>query len=79
MFGDRLKDLREDSDLTQSELAKILNISRETISGYENSGKEPSFDVLIQIADYFDVSLDYLLCRNNFKVPYGKMYKNLKK
>jgi transcriptional regulator with XRE-family HTH domain len=72
MFSDRLKDLREDNDLTQSELAKILNISREAISGYENTGKEPNFDILVRIADYFDVSLDYLLSRTNTKVPFKK-------
>lgn len=78
MFSDKLKDLREDNDLTQSELAKILNISREAISGYENSGKEPSFGVLIRIADYFNVSLDYLLCRTNLKVSFTKLHKNNK-
>jgi len=72
MFSNRLKALREDSDLTQSELAKILNISRETVSGYENTDREPNFDTTIQIANYFNVSLDYLLCRTDVPAPYPK-------
>lgn len=69
-FSYRLKSLREDNDLTQSELARILKVSRETISGYENAGKEPNFELLVQIADYFDVSLDYLLCRTRKNIPF---------
>ncbi|MFL0245543.1 helix-turn-helix domain-containing protein [Candidatus Clostridium stratigraminis] len=71
-FGDRLKDLRQDNDLTQEELAKILNITRTALSNYENTDREPSFDLLIKIADFFNVTLDYLLCRTNLKTKYYK-------
>ena len=64
-FHDRLKDLREDSDLTQEQLASKLKITRSAINHYENSTREPDFEILIKIADLFDVSLDYLLCRTN--------------
>lgn len=73
MFCDRLKALREDNDLTQSELAKALHISRETISGYENNNRVPSFDIAIKIADYFDVSLDYLFCRTSKNISFKKL------
>lgn len=75
MFNNRLKALREDSDLTQSELSKILNISREAVSGYENTSREPSFQLAIKIADHFNVSLDYLLCRTDIPTPYPKKHK----
>jgi transcriptional regulator with XRE-family HTH domain len=63
MFKDRLKALREDNDLTQEELAKDLNIIRSTLANYESGFREPNFSLLIKIADYFNVSLDYLLDR----------------
>ena len=74
-FKERLKALREDNDITQEELAIILNISRTAYAGYENSTREPSLTTLIKIADYFDVSLDYLLCRTNLDVPFSKANK----
>lgn len=74
-FNDRLKSLREDKDLTQEELAKILHINRSTLSNYENIGREPNYTLLIKIADYFNVSLDYLLCRTDIPTPYPKRHK----
>jgi transcriptional regulator with XRE-family HTH domain len=70
MFNNRLKALREDNDLTQEELAKVFNITRSAIANYENAIREPDYSLLIKIADYFDVSLDYLLCRTNVKIPF---------
>lgn len=66
-FGDRLKELREDRGLRQTELADKLNLSRNTISSYETNTNEPSLDVLVSISDVFNVSLDYLLCRTEEK------------
>ncbi|HID0882456.1 TPA: helix-turn-helix domain-containing protein [Clostridium botulinum] len=63
MFGDRLKELREEKQLTQEELGKFLNVSRQTISGYEAGAIEPSISNLVKLANIFNVSLDYLLCR----------------
>lgn len=74
-FKFRLKELRQDNDLTQEELAKALNITRQALSNYENSDREPSYDLLIKIADYFDVTLDYLLCRTNIKISFSKQNK----
>ncbi|HIG0361874.1 TPA: helix-turn-helix domain-containing protein [Clostridium sporogenes] len=78
LFRYRLKALREDADLTQQELADKLHTTRPTISNYENTDREPSYDVLIKIADYFNVSLDYLLCRTNIRIPFSELYKDLK-
>lgn len=67
MFGDRLKELREDSGMKQEDLGDILGVSRQTISGYENETSEPSISNLIKISDTFNVSLDYLLGRTKDK------------
>lgn len=74
MFDKILRELREEKKLTQSELAKFLNVSRASISAYENRTNDPSLDVLIKMADFFNVSLDYLLGRtpekfNNNLIP----------
>lgn len=74
LFHERLKGLREDRDLTQQEVAEFLNIERNTLSGYEIGYREPSFDILVKLADYYDITLDYLLCRTNLKVSFKKLY-----
>ena len=61
MLGERLLDLRKDAGLTQDELAAILNINKHSISSYERDINEPSDAVKIEIARYFQVSVDYLL------------------
>jgi len=64
-FGDRLKNLRIEKNLTQQDIADILGVGRATIAGYETKGKQPDFDKLKSISDYFDVSIDYLLGRTD--------------
>jgi len=61
MFGNKIKSLRQDNDLTQEELAKKLNITRSALSNYESGIREPDYSLLIRIADYFNVPVDYLL------------------
>lgn len=65
-FKDNLKKLRKEKKVTQADLAKALNISRATIAGYESKGKEPSYNILIEISNFFDVSIDYLLTGENY-------------
>ena len=60
-FGYRLKNLRQQHHLTQTQVANRLNLSKTSISGYENSVKTPSQDVLIKLAGLYRVSTDYLL------------------
>lgn len=60
-FGDKLKELRAKHNITQQELGDIMGVSRATIAGYETKNKEPDFDKLRFISNYFKVSLDYLL------------------
>ena len=58
----RIKELREKKNITQLKLAVDLNLNQNTLSSYETGEREPSYVVLIKIADYFNVSIDYLLC-----------------
>ncbi len=61
MFKDRLRNLRKSRNLTQDKLASDLGISKSTISMYENGNREPDFETLELIADYFNVSLGSLI------------------
>lgn len=63
----RIRDLREDADLTQTELSRYLNISQRAYSHYENGSRDIPTEILIAIADYYNVSIDYLLNRTNCK------------
>lgn len=65
MLGDRIRELRNSRSLSQVELAKQLHASKQTISNWENNNVPPSIDTLIRIANFFDVSTDYLLEFNN--------------
>lgn len=60
-FASMLKKLREENSITQEILAHNLGITRSTVAGYETKDKQPDYERLLQIADYFHVSVDYLL------------------
>ena len=61
----RIKELRKAKKMTQLKLAMELNTNQNTISRYENGEREPSIRDLIKIADYFNVSVDYLIGRTD--------------
>ncbi len=65
-----IKDLRENSNYSQKELAKILQNSASCLSKYETGHTQPSLDMLVQIADVLNTSTDYLLNRNSFQFNY---------
>ncbi|MCX7714127.1 MAG: helix-turn-helix domain-containing protein [Clostridia bacterium] len=60
-FGSRLRQIRESKKMTQTQVAKKLNLSKTSISGYENNIKTPSVEVLMQLASLYRVSTDYIL------------------
>ena len=62
-FCDRLRNLIDERDITQKNLAAQLNLATSTLGGYVQGTSEPDFDTLILLADYFEVSTDYLLGR----------------
>lgn len=66
----RLKDMREDRDLTQKELAEYLHIKQNTFSQYENGHRELPIDTLIALAHFFQTSTDYILGLTDEKKPY---------
>ena len=60
-FSTRLISLRKERGMTQTDLANLIHKKRSTVSGYEIEGKEPDFETVCFLAQYFDVSTDYLL------------------
>jgi len=67
LFGSRIKQLRKESNANQNDLAKLLGITRTQISDLENGKTTTSIERLYILADYFDVSLDYLVGRSDVK------------
>ena len=61
LFNEQLKTLRKINGLTQKELAEKLKIKQNSYSDWENGKSEPNIEMLVRIAGYFDVSLDYLM------------------
>lgn len=69
MLGERLVELRKQKGLTQEEFSSSLNISRGTYAQYEIERRQPDYDTLKKIADFFKVSIDYLLGRTDNPTP----------
>ncbi len=65
-FGKRLNQIRKEKDVTAQTMANIIGIGLRSYRAYESGDRQPSFDILLKIADYLDVSTDYLLCRDEF-------------
>lgn len=61
----RIRDLREDADLFQKQIAKILNCSQQTYSDYECGKADIPTEILIALADYYNTTTDYILGRTN--------------
>ena len=62
MLNDRIKELRQAFGISQVELAKALNVSKQCVSNWENDNVLPSIDMPVKLAKYFNVTTDYLLC-----------------
>ena len=78
MIGERLLELRKDADLTQDDLAAVLKINKHSISAYERNKSEPPDDIKIAIAQYFQVSVDYLLGLTDNPAPYSRAASTLR-
>lgn len=63
----RIRNLREDADLTQKEMAQFLNLFQRAYAHYEKGTRNIPLDILIELADFHDVSIDYLLGRTDNK------------
>lgn len=69
MYYPRLRDLREDKDLTQEELVKILGMHKTTYTNYEQGKREIPFNLAIRLAEFYNVSLDYIAGLTNDPAP----------
>ena len=68
----RIKDLREDNDITQKEIAEYLHVKQNTYSQYENGQRQLPIDALIALAKFYNTSTDYILGLTNETKPYKK-------
>lgn len=69
MYIKRLKDLREDNDMSQDEIALLLNCKQQAYSNYENGKRTIPYEQLIKLAKFYKVSIDYILGLTNKKEP----------
>lgn len=70
MVYERIRNLREDRDLTQTDIANYLHVSQRTYSRYENDERTIPTEILSKLADFHQTSVDYLINRTNVKKPY---------
>lgn len=76
-FGELLAKLRKENGILQKELATYLNVTVATISNYEKGVHSPDYDTLVRLADFFDVSTDYLLQRTDYRASINTLNKPL--
>ena len=71
-YAKRIRDLREDHDLKQYQIAELLHIGQKTYSDYELGNLNIPIDVLIKLAKYYDTSIDYIVGLTDNPTPYRK-------
>lgn len=76
-FGEIITALRNEKGIYQKELADYLNVSIGTVSNYEQGIHNPDFDTLCKIADFYNVSIDYLMGRTSFRSPVNSLNQSL--
>ena len=67
-----LRDLREDNDLTQTKIAKLLNIKQNTYSQYESSVRQIPINTIVKLCKFYNTSVDYIIGLTNEKIPYPR-------
>ena len=73
LFSERMKELREQKEISQKQLAENMHISQSSVSEYENGNQQPPLEMLIKLADFFDVNIDYLLGRTNIAISLNRL------
>jgi len=73
LFGEILRNLRKEADITQEELGNIVGVTTSMIGMYETNARKPSYEVLLKIAEYFNVTTDYLLGKSDSKTSNNKL------
>ncbi len=66
IFGERLKEIRAEKHLKQTDIAKLLNVSGNTVHAWENDKQEPSMATLLKLSEILEVSVDYLLGNTDY-------------
>ena len=74
MFFQRLKDLREDKEMTQEQISKLLGIQQTVYSRYERGFQTLPIEHLLKLADFYETSTDYILGRTNILKPYERKH-----
>lgn len=69
MIGDTIKELRDEKDIKQKDLATYLGVSPSTIGMYEQNRRTPDSEMILKLSDFFNVSTDYLLGKSNIRNP----------
>ena len=69
MEHNRIKELREDNDIKQREIAAYLKVAQNTYSNYENGVRQPTLELLIRLAHFYQVNLEYLLGLTDIPTP----------
>ncbi|MCX7903252.1 MAG: helix-turn-helix domain-containing protein [Caloramator sp.] len=77
MFSQRLKELRKEKKLTQTELAKEIGLSKSAIVQYESNKRIPNYEILSKLADFFGVTTDYMIGRTDYKTNIKKLEETL--
>jgi len=70
IVSNRLRDLREDKDMTQKQLAAVISMSQTGYSKYETGENDIPTQILSDLADFYNTSVDYILCRTDVTTPY---------
>lgn len=70
---EKLRNLREDNDITQTEIAEMLGCSQTTYSRYETGNSNVPIDILKKLAKFYNVSIDYIIGLTNEKTPYKRL------
>lgn len=75
MYLERIKGLREDSDLNQTQIAKIINVAQTTYSDYEKGKIRIPIDIIIKLAEFYDVDMNYITGVSDIKLKFPKRKK----
>ncbi|UOQ47208.1 helix-turn-helix domain-containing protein [Gracilibacillus caseinilyticus] len=74
ILGKRIRKLRQDKKLTMKQLGEKFSLAESTISGYENGNRKPDMDLVIKLADFFEVSVDYLYGREEKQLDHDNLF-----
>lgn len=78
MIGDKIRELREEKDIKQKDLASFLGISPSTVGMYEQNRRTPDSEMILKLANFFNVTTEYILGRSNLRTPSTETVKEQK-